>query len=235
MICQQQNVKSGALPPARSRLVNVAIIGTGNVGTALGRSLSRAGHAVTFYSRDQQKKADAASAASASAADSAVHAVENADVIILAVPYGAAAEVAHEIAPAAQGKVVIDTTNPLNASYSAIETRTGKSAAEEIAGELHGAHVVKAFNTVFASVQGKPSAKSEAPDALFATDDDEARKTVAQLAESIGFRPVYVGPIAAARELEALAFLNIRLQLINNGAWNTAIKLVDAPEQAVAA
>src|SRR4051812_33161313 len=159
--------------------MNVAIIGTGNVGGALGRS--------------------------------------------------------RDIAPAARGKVVIDTTNPLNADYTGLETKTGESAAQEIAHELNGAHVAKAFNTVFATVQGDPQAKDVTPDALFATDDDEARATVAQLAESIGFRPVWVGPLAAARELEALAFLNIRLQLLNGGDWNTAIKLVDAPDKAVAA
>ena len=95
--------------------------------------------------------------------------------------------------------------------------------------------MVKAFNTVFAGVQAAPRANDNTPDALFATDDDQARVTVAQLAESIGFRPVYVGPLTAARELEALAFLNIRMQVINGGSWNTAIKLVDAPERALAA
>src|SRR5256885_36976 len=116
-----------ARPPAKeSRDVNVAIIGTGNVGGALGQSLSRAGHTVTFYSRDEQKRTEAASANSAGAADSAVAAVENADVIVLAVPYAAAADVAREIASAAQGKVVIDTTNPLKPDYSGLETRTGE-------------------------------------------------------------------------------------------------------------
>jgi 8-hydroxy-5-deazaflavin:NADPH oxidoreductase len=216
-------------------VVNVAIIGTGNVGSALGQSLSRAGHSVTFYSRDEQKRTDAASASSASAAPSPAAAVENADVVVLAVPYAAAADVAREISPNTHGKVVIDTTNPIKSDYTGIETNTGESAAEEIASELGDAHVVKAFNTVFAGIQADAGARSETPDALFATDDEDARRTVAELAESIGFRPVWVGPLSASRELEALAWLNIRLQLINGGAWNTAIKLVDAPDKALAA
>jgi hypothetical protein len=215
--------------------VNVTIIGTGNVGGALGGSLSRANHSVTFYSRNEQQSTQVATASSASTADTAAHAVEGADVIILAVPYAAAADIVREIAPATEGKIVIDTTNPLKADYSGIETRSGRSAAEEIAGELGDAHVVKAFNTVFAGVQADPSAQSETPDLLFATDDDGARRTVAELGRSIGFRPVWVGPLAAANELEALAWLNIRLQMINDGAWNTAIKLVDAPQKALAA
>jgi NADPH-dependent F420 reductase len=215
--------------------MNVAIIGTGNVGSALGSSLSRAGHSVTFYSRDEQKKADAADAASAGTASSASDAAKDADVIVLAVPYAAAAGVAREIASVAEGKVVIDTTNPLNASYSGLETKSGDSATEEIAAELTDAHVAKAFNTVFANVQADPAAKSETLDVLFAADDAEARSAVAELATSIGFRPVWVGPLAAARELEALAMLNIRLQMITNGNWNTAFKLVDAPDKALAA
>jgi len=215
--------------------VNVAIIGTGNVGGALGGSLSRAGHNVTFYSRDEQKLAEVATASSAATADTPAHAVEGADVIIIAVPYSAATEVAREIGSAADGKVIIDTTNPLKADYTGVETNSGSSAAEEIADELGEAHLVKAFNTVFAGVQADPGANAGTPDLLFATDDDEARKIVEELAGSIGFRPVSVGPLAAARELEALAWLNIRLQLINGGAWNTQIKLVDAPEKALAA
>src|SRR3954447_9014696 len=149
-----------ARPAAKeSRVVNIAIIGTGNVGSALGQSLSRAGHSVTFYSRDEKKRTDAASANDAAAATSPIEAVENADVVILAVPYAAATDVAHEIASAVHGKVVIDTTNPLNADYSAIETKTGESAAEEIAAEMGDAHVVKAFNTVFAGVQADPGSK----------------------------------------------------------------------------
>ena len=134
---------------------------------------------------------------------------------------------------------MIDTTNPLKSDYSGLQTTSGESAAEEIAAVMTDAHVVKAFNTVFAGIQADPGAgagaDAEAPDALFATDDDEARKVVAELAESIGFRPVCVGPLSAARELEAMAFLNIRLQLISGGSWNTAIKLVDAPQKALAA
>ena len=57
----------------------------------------------------------------------------------------------------------------------------------------------------------------------------------ARVAESVGFRPVYVGPLTAARELESLAFLNIRMQVISNGSWNTQVKLVNPPAMAMAA
>jgi len=210
--------------------MKIAIIGTGNVGRALGSSFAGAGHEVVFAGHDTAKTADAASAVGAVAAGSAAEAVGSADVVVLAVPYGAAATVAAGIAPVIAGKVVIDATNPLKADYSGLATGDGPSGAELLAAALPGARVVKAFNTVFAANQGNPAAQGITLDALYATDDTEARATFAELASSIGFRPVHVGPLAAARELEAMAWLNIRLQLLSNGNWNTAYALVSPPE-----
>jgi predicted dinucleotide-binding enzyme len=215
--------------------VNISIIGTGNVGSALGASLSSAGHQVTFTGRDAQKAATVAASASATSVDSTADAVRDAEVIILAVPFNAVFDVAREIAPVVGGKVVIDTTNALTPDYSGVATAGGPSVAEQLADILSDAKIVKAFNTVFAGVQASASSMSETPDALYATDDETARTAFAALASSIGFRPVWVGPLVAARELEAVAFLNIRLQLINGGAWNTAVKLIDPPANAIAA
>jgi predicted dinucleotide-binding enzyme len=215
--------------------MNIAIIGTGNVGSALGGSLARAGHTVTFAGRDAAKAGEVAAATGGTAAASAAEAAGGADVIVVAVPFGAVAEVASEIAGAAAGKVVIDTTNPLKPDYSGLATGDGPSGAEQLAAALSGTSVVKAFNTVFAGHQGNPGAHGTTLDALYATDDEAAAGTVADLAASIGFRPVKVGPLAAARELEALAWLNIRLQLITSGSWQTAYVLVAPPEAAIAA
>ena len=90
MICRKQKVKF------EGQMMNVAIVGTGNVGASLGRSLSKAGHSVTFYGRDEAKKAEVASQNDAAAAESVVDAVKDADVIVLAVPYAAAADVARD-------------------------------------------------------------------------------------------------------------------------------------------
>jgi predicted dinucleotide-binding enzyme len=215
--------------------MNIAIIGTGNVGSALGGSLVRAGHTVTFAARDAAKAAAVAKTAGATTAATALAAAAAADVVVLAVPYGSAAAVAAEIAPAVAGKVVVDATNPLKADYSGLATDGGPSGAEILAAALGGAKVVKAFNTLFAGVQGDPGVLGTTLDALYATDDEAAGHTVAQLAASIGFRPVLVGPLAAARELEALAWLNIRLQLISGGAWQTSYVLVAPPASALAA
>ena len=68
----------------------------------------------------------------------------------------------------------------------------------------------------------------------YATDDDAAGKAVAALAGAVGFRPVLVGPLSAAKELESLAWLNIRLQVIHKGSWQSSLVLVGAPEAATA-
>jgi 8-hydroxy-5-deazaflavin:NADPH oxidoreductase len=216
-------------------MTKIAIIGTGNVGSALGSSAARAGYEVVFAGQDAAKAQAVAESAGATAATSARDAAAAADIVVLAVPYAAVEQLAAELAPVVDGKVVIDATNPLKADYTGLATPAGTSGAELLARALPNARLVKGFNTVFAGIQADAGARSETPDALFATDDEDARRTVAELAESIGFRPVWVGPLSASRELEALAWLNIRLQLINGGAWNTAIKLVDAPDKALAA
>lgn len=214
--------------------MKIAVIGTGNVGSALGGALAKAGHEVTFAARDQQKAAEVASSNGASVSG-VVDAVQNAEVVVLAVPYGAIDEVASTIKPVAEGKVVVDVTNPLTPDYSGLANAGQPSAAEQAAQALEGAKVVKAFNTNFATVQADPRLHGTTLDVLFAADDDAAAETVARLASSIGFRPVRVGPLAAARELEALAWLNIRLQMLASGDWKSAFVLVDAPAQAVTA
>lgn len=205
---------------------NLAIIGAGNVGKALGTTFLRAGHEVTYIANSAASTKEAAQVIGGDAADSIAEAAEKADVVILAVPYSAVEEVAAELAPVAEGKLVIDVTNPLTADYSGMATSEGQSGAEHIAELLPGARVVKAFNTLFASVQENPNTHGVEIDALFATDDAKAREQTADLLRSLGFRPVYVGPLARAHELEAIAFMNISLQMQDQGAWRTAIKLV---------
>ena len=212
--------------------MDIAIIGTGNVGRALATSLTRAGHHVTLAARDVAKTQLVADELGTDVAANASAAVAATDATILAVPFSAAAEVAQEIEAAATGKVVIDVTNPLNADYSGLATDPGTSAAEELAAELPEAHVVKAFNTLFASVQADPTRHGVTVDGLYATDDADAGETVAEVIESIGLRPVNAGGLARARELESLAFLNIQLQLRNGGSWDTAVTLVAPPAKA---
>jgi predicted dinucleotide-binding enzyme len=192
--------------------MNIVIIGAGAVGTALATSLGRAGHTVENPVRGRE--ADAVAAA---------------DAVVLAVPWSAHEDVTARIAGGVKGKLVIDAMNPLKPDYSGLATENGPSGAEIVAAALPGAVVVKAFNTLFASVQGDPDAHGLTLDGFYATDDQDAKGEVGILLRTMGFRPIYVGPLARARELEALAFLNISLQMQHGGDWRTAITLVWAP------
>jgi 8-hydroxy-5-deazaflavin:NADPH oxidoreductase len=215
--------------------VNIAMIGTGNVGKALGTSFVRAGHQVTFAARDADKTRAVAAELGARAADSAAEAARDADVVVLAVWYSSEEEVAADIAPVSAGKVVIDVANPLTPDYSGLATAGGPSAAERLAERLPNAKVAKAFNTLFATVQADPTAHGTRLDGLYAADDEDARATVAALLDSIGLRPVNVGALERARELEALGFLNIGLQTAHGGDWRSAFVIRGAPAGATTA
>ncbi len=126
--------------------MRLAIIGKGNVGTALGRGLSRAGHDIRFGHRDPREPVR--------------EAAEWGEAIILAVPFSAVNDVVRAVGPAADGKPLIDVTNALDENMElAIGFTT--SAAEELQKRLPGARVIKAFNTVFA--QNQSSAASSSP------------------------------------------------------------------------
>lgn len=202
--------------------MKVAIIGAGNVGKALGTSLSRAGHEVTISASTPESARAAAEEIGAQPAPDNVQAVRGADVVVLAVPFvGSATEVAREIADAAAGSVVIDATNPIKPDFSGLATEDS-SAAEVLQGLLPGAPVVKAFNTIFAGNQAQPTREI---DGFIAGDDAKAKRTVISLVESMGFTPVDVGPLAQARYLEGMAWVNIGLNAANGWSWNSAWKL----------
>ena len=202
--------------------MKVTIIGAGNVGKALGTSISRAGHDVTITAKHPEHAQEAAMEIGAHPVDSSAEAVSDADVVILAVPYvGAANEVSGEIRDRVAGKTIIDVTNPMKPDYSGLATE-GTSAAEEFQKLLPEAKLVKAFNTIFASNQAHPS---EDIDGYVAADDEGAKQQVISLVESIGFKPVDVGPLRAARYLEGMAVINIGLNAQNGWDWTSAWKL----------
>lgn len=205
--------------------MKIAIIGSGNVGTSLATAAVKAGHDVTLTSSDGTQAAQAAAATGANAATSNAEAASGADIVILAIPASAAAAVADEIAPQLGSAVLVDTTNPVNATFDDLTT-SGRSAAEDLQDRLSGIPVVKAFNTVFAGRHANPSEGDLALDAFIAGDDDDANARVAGLAESLGYRPVVIGRLRFARALEEMAFLNISLNATNGWVWQSAWTLV---------
>ena len=105
--------------------MKIAIIGAGNVGTAVARAAIETGNEVTLTSADAGKARQVAAQIGAAAAESNADAVEDADVAVSAVPFTAVGSVAQEIRDAAAGKIVIDATNPVPASRPTDPLRAG--------------------------------------------------------------------------------------------------------------
>jgi NADPH-dependent F420 reductase len=209
--------------------MRIAIIGAGNVGQALAASFTRAGHDVTISASSPKSAEEKAAKVGAKPARSNREAVQQADVVILAVWYAQEEAVAREIADTARGKIVVEVSNPLTPDMKGLATEGGPSAAERLAQRLPGARVAKAFNTVFASVQADPDVHGTAADGFVASDDGDAKRTLMELMKSIGLRPIDVGPLRNARLLEAVGFLGIFLNATNSWPWNTVWKVVGAP------
>jgi NADPH-dependent F420 reductase len=197
--------------------MKVAIVGAGNVGKALGSSLTRAGHEVIITASNPEHAQAAAHEIGAASASSAEKAVTDANIIILAIPYQAGQEVAAEIADAVAGRIVIDVSNPIKPDLSGLATDT--SSAEELQQQLPEAKVVKAFNTVFATNQATPNRDI---DVFVAGDDVDAKRTVVDLIASMGMQPLDVGPLTAARYLEGMALINIGLNAANGWSWTSS-------------
>jgi 8-hydroxy-5-deazaflavin:NADPH oxidoreductase len=209
--------------------VNIAIIGAGNVGSGLVKAFLEGGNDVTVAARTPGKAAELAGATGATAARNAASAAALGDVVVLAVPFSAAEAVAREIRPVVNGKVIIDVTNPAKPDWSGPLFEGADSGAERLAAWLPQARIVKAFNTVFASNLVDRADDGAPLDGYVAGDDPDAKATALELVESIGLNPIDAGPLAAARQLEALAWLNISLNMANGWAWQTGWKLVGAP------
>jgi predicted dinucleotide-binding enzyme len=178
-----------------SKKMKIAIIGKGNVGGALARGLGRSGHELRSVGHDVAGAREAAAWG---------------DVVILAVPFAALDELVHEIGSALTDKTVIDVTNALGPDRNLAVGFT-TSGAEELQKKLPKAHVIKAFNTVFAQHMDTGHVDGQALSAFVAGDNERAKTTVLELAREIGFDAVDVGSLKSARSLEPLALLNIQL------------------------
>ncbi len=194
--------------------MNIHIIGAGNMGTAFATRLAAAGHDITIAATDPVHAEQVATTVGHGARAAKPEELgKDADLLVLAVPYGAAVEALRGVGQI-DGKTVIDITNPLTPDMSGLSVGHTSSAAEEIQRAVPEARVVKAFNTVFASVLGSPAAtQSGTPkvQVLYAGDDSTAKENVRDLIESAGFEGVDAGPLANARQLEPLGMLNIYL------------------------
>lgn len=185
--------------------MRIAVIGTGHVGGAIGLGWAKAGHEVVFGSRDpgghDVKQLVKANASAATVAE----AVKGADVVALAIPWGAVPDVIKEIGAELRGKILVDCTNPAK-QWPAMDHSAG-SGGEQVAKLVPGTKVVKAFNTTGFENMQNPKFPDGAVTMFYAGDDADAKKTVHALVKDLGFDPVDAGGLAQAHALEVLASL----------------------------
>lgn len=206
--------------------MTLAIIGAGKVGIALGKASIRAGQAVCFGVTDKPKHAAAISALGPKAeAKSVPEAIAAADMVILAVPYASAKEIA-SATPDWGGKILIDATNPLTPGLKGLDPSGTTSAAEEIAKCARNARVIKAFNTTGADNLENASYPDGRIFMPVCGDDAEARKRVMAVAASLGFEPVDYGALDGARYLEPLAMVWIKLATAQGMGRNFAFAIL---------
>ena len=207
--------------------MKVTIIGAGNMGRGIGTRLVAGGNEVQLVDRDpaeaQALAAELGDAASAAAQDDAF----DGDVVVLALYYPGAKDAVDQYREQLAGKVVVDITNPVDLStFDGLATPPGTSAAEEIAALVpEGTPVVKAFNTTFAGTLAAGEAAGQQLDVLIAGDDEDAKRKVAGLAEAGGLRPIDVGPLRRAQQLEQLGFLHMSVQEPLGAGFGSAVKL----------
>jgi NADPH-dependent F420 reductase len=205
--------------------VEVAIVGTGNVGGALARSLSSAGHDVIVTSTTPREAEALAKEVGGRSLGASVDAIRAAGIVILAVPYEAIASIVEEAGEALDDKILVDVTNRFGGEEPGAVV-DGSSNAEQVAAMAPSARVVKAFNTVLASRQADPQVNEMPVDNFVAGSDAHGKATVMELIRSIGMRPIDAGPLSSARTLEAMGALNIYLNM-QGGSWQSAWKLVE--------
>ena len=194
---------SSRLAAAESMPMKIGMIGSGNVGSALGRAWARAGHPVMFSSRHlEDDKRLAADIGANARAGTPREAATFGDVLVFAVPYGALPELGQALGDSIKGKIVIDACNPFPRRDGEIAERAREKGAGLMSAELlPGARIVRAFNAVGADRMGQAHEEPGRVGMPIAGDDEEALDIASTLIREIGFEPVRVGGLTMGKYL----------------------------------
>ena len=185
----------------------VSILGKGNMGSTIAGLAEKAGHSVeTFDSSDADKPVTG-------------------DLVFLAVPYAAVSEIVAQRGDQLAGKVVVDITNPLDFQTGSLLVPSDSSAAAEIAQAVPSARVLKAFNTNFGPTLAAGTVGDQPTTVLIAGDDEGAKAQLAEIVTGAGLNAADVGPLARARELEAVGLLQIGLAMTGKASWTGGFAL----------
>jgi predicted dinucleotide-binding enzyme len=212
--------------------MKVGILGTGEVGRALGKGFITLGHSVKLGARDKtNEKALAWSRemGERASAGTFADAASFGDIVVLAT-LGSANEAAIRAAgiESFAGKVVIDTTNPLDFSKGMpprLAGSLGDSAGEQVQRLLPEARVVKAFNTVGNAHMFRPEFAGGPPDMFICGNDASAKAEVTELLTDFGWNSADVGGIGSSHYLEGMCLVWV-LYAMGGGGWNHAFKLL---------
>ena len=183
-------------------MTNVTIFGTGNMGGAIAGVLASGGASVDHIS------------------DKSTVGVITGDIVVLAVPYPAIAQIVSAYADQLAGKIVVDITNPLNfETFDSLTVAAGSSAAAELAEALPQSHVLKAFNTTFAATLASKTVGGLTTTVLIAGDDAASKETLAAAITAGGVEAIDAGALSRAHELEAIGFLQLTLAVGEKINW----------------
>jgi predicted dinucleotide-binding enzyme len=183
--------------------LRIGIIGSGRIGGTLGELWTKAGHEVMFSSLDLEADKKLAARVGAKAGTPA-EAAKFGEVLLVSVPYAALPQLGRDLAPSIKGKVVLDTSNPIQnrdgeMAIAAREKGTGAASSEL----LPGTRIVRAFNSVGAAKLVSETNRAGDKVAIpLAADDPEAMKVGERLVRDAGFEPVVVGGLARAKEFD---------------------------------
>jgi NADPH-dependent F420 reductase len=207
--------------------MKVAIVGTGNMGTGLGRQFAAAGHEVYVGSRDPERAKAKAEEIGGAGHGTYADAIAQADAFLLAVNWWDIEETFRRLGDV-EGRILIDCTNPYtDDTYSTPADLGGSSAAEVIQRKLPGARVVKAWNHVYAQiVNSSPDFGGQRASVLLASDDAEAKEAVAGLARDAGYDPVDAGPLWNAYNVEKVAAVMITIAYVVGAGFDQALRIV---------
>jgi 8-hydroxy-5-deazaflavin:NADPH oxidoreductase len=207
--------------------MKVTIVGAGNMGRGIGTRAVAGGHQVEIVDHDPAEAGKLAEELGGSATALDPGAPFGGELVVFAVYYPGIKEAVRQYADQLSGKVVVDITNPVDTqTWDNLATPPATSSAEETQQLVpQGTPVVKAFNTTFAPTLVAGEVAGQQLDVLIAGDDNDAKQQVAQLASDGGLRPIDVGPLRRAQQLEQLGFLHIAFQQPRNLGFASAIKL----------
>lgn len=207
----------------------IAIIGTGQVASALGPRFAELGHDIVYGSRnpsrDEVKQLVAHTGHGASATTPA-EAAAMADIVVLAVP-GMAIESVMKSIGDLSGKIIIDPTNALRRGDDGLfELGVETSNAELIQGWAPNAYVVKAFNTLNWRTMLDPESAGGPVSIPLVGDSAEAKAVVATLAEGIGLEPIDLGPVRYAHFVEGMLILWINNRYVHRKPFDFHLRTV---------